>query len=267
LYQAPYPPYQQPVRQRVPRWAFIAIAALGICAACSIAGVLAIIIVPTPSPSLPVRSFIAPPTSTPAAPLAQVVVPTTAIPPSGDTPLPDTPTQPPAPPTNTQPPAVPPTHTSLPAPTPGPAIASGGLGLTKAQWEALEGPPVMYSNTPWYGGGNHYNVTFTESGLLYVLLAQYHDGSPVDLAVAKAELARLIPQDSKVVRHFKQPDVGGDPMLLVTIYRSAALAKVLGSADVWGGAQPGTFDVEFQQYAKDNGGILGFTISTGDFVP
>lgn len=211
-----------------------------------------------------------PPTWTriPATETASPTIPDTAIPVpthtalATDTPAAVLPTETPT----TEPPTaipVPPTETPV-LPTPVPPVTSGGLGLTRAEWEQIHGKAntvrasSVYEPIPFRGRGSEwvYTLYFWNGGAGYSLDAtveyiSYNVPEPKGITMAQArERARqFIPNDAKLLR------TGGDTWV-TEIYHSEWLA---GRYVAWSGTSdgglrgtepfygepPGTFSVDY----------------------
>jgi hypothetical protein len=155
------------------------------------------------------------------------------------------------------------------------ALGSGGLGLTRAAWEAQHGSAEGHAIFGQFYEQQTFDVLFATpqdyapSGERLWYLGHYYRSGSVPFPAARMESRRLIPQDSVLIDHYEDIDPTGDPTFIVDVYRSKALAplfqtnaRTTGSlADPWGGARPGTFHVIFQEYAGE--GVPVFDIHLG----
>ena len=119
-------------------------------------------------------------------------------------------------------------------------ITSGGIGLSRAAWEAVHGPPgtdplgyIPYETGKYrliYGNGN-----------VWMIDVRCEPSSPVSLDAARAESKRLIPADAVFVRTYV---TSNSLRLLVDLYKSESL-KSQFPADRWPGGEPGDIFVVY----------------------
>ena len=113
---------------------------------------------------------------------------------------------------------APPTEVAVAA---GDGYASGGLGLSEADWEGTAADSVeLWDGNVWY-----LERAFGEQGLT--------------LEEARAEGTRLIPEDSELVETYS-PE--GIPELVVDLYLSESLTERFEDHS-WPGGEPGNFTV------------------------
>lgn len=132
--------------------------------------------------------------------------------------------------------------------------ASGGLGLSQAEWERdhkergkdLFG--VKYDDA--------YTVIFRKGNVSYIE-RQWRTSNAVNEAQVVTEIQSLIPGDSELIRTYS-PE--GRPETTVRLYRSDYLKSRFGS-DAWVGGEPGNF---IGQYNKYEHGVTRMIISTGN---
>ena len=148
---------------------------------------------------------------------------------------------PPDTPTNT--PTGTPSHTPTPTstPEPEPFYLSGGLGLSREQWEVFyeEGVPDDVFGFR-YG---KYLVAFQADNVWYIE-CEWSAEDAVSLEDARTEADGLIPVDSQFVGTYS-PE--GMPELVVDLYMSESLKTRFDSAtgDWWTGGEPGNFIVVY----------------------
>ena len=168
----------------------------------------------------PVRGPIAPPaaaaTTAPAGAAAKPAA--TTAPAAGATrPAPTATTAPTVAPTTA------PTATAAPAAVPkqvAAELASDGLGLTRAEWEAKRGKPTRDDGMLVSYEGNRYLVMFYE-GRVWNLTHAWGDRNATSLEEAIATGKTLLPQDAVPVRTYTASDDRR-----VDVYQSEALAAV-----------------------------------------
>jgi hypothetical protein len=186
----------------------------------------------------------------------------TAVPEATEAPKPtDTPTPKPTNIPTTEPTNTPePKPTSTPEPTNTPEATlepfpSGGLGLSKAEWEQEhieDDTSDMFTN---YDGGK-YSVTFVDDKIQY-LERVFTDGQPT-LDVARSEAQTLIPEDSQFLETYS-PE--GLPELIVDLYISESLGERSESDWVWFDSEIGTF---IAIYGVFDGRVTRMIIATGN---
>jgi len=102
------------------------------------------------------------------------------------------------------------------------AVVSGGIGLSRADWEAAHGPGDAAQNYVSYEGGAFY-VQFRGDVVSYLEFGWDEPG--VELATAEASVRELIPSDAQLVETFAAPPTAGGPTgLFMQRYESPTLA-------------------------------------------
>jgi len=135
------------------------------------------------------------------------------------------------------------------------AFDSGGLGLTRSEWERSHRPGgTSQPGYTVYDQGK-YAVIFVD-GQVQHLERSFSDNGP-SLTKARAEGATLIPQDARLVKTYS-PD--GLPELTVDLYLSQSLKDRFTSAE-WPGGDPGNFTVIYGVYS---GKVARIVISLGN---
>lgn len=177
-----------------------------------------IVVTATPAPAvatIPATPTPVPPTST--------LLPFTATPIST---LASTATKVPAQPTNTT--ALNPTNTVVATSIKLPALNSRGVGLTKAEWEAINGKPSPeYSNdgeTSVAYKGNNFLVSYIE-GKIWSITIQFEQ-TPMSLSDAKALALTYMPSDVKYIKKYTDNIVG-----TVYVYKSQSIIPRFHSSD------------------------------------
>jgi endonuclease YncB( thermonuclease family) len=146
---------------------------------------------------------------------------------------PPTPTDTPPPtplPTDTLVPTLPPTAMSSPTPVP---YASGGLGLSRSEWERVHGAGTAADFGVEYEQGR-YIVQFQDDRVWYI---ERQWSSPVLLEDAQAQGVQLIPHDSQLVQSYSPENL---PELVVDLYQSDSLAPLFAN---WAGGSAGRLEV------------------------
>jgi len=169
------------------------------------------------------------------------------------------------------------------ATTPTPAFRSGGLGLSRHDWEAKHGKGVTPTSgsasgslavSVWayefYGGVEKpgavakYLVTYwgndQRNGNVWNISYQWDDGQEGTMAEARALSRSLLPADAAFVR--SGTDQQGDPM---DVYSSHSLVARYDAsdADPWGGGPPGSISVDYGLDPTGTG-VTDFAIGTGN---
>jgi hypothetical protein len=145
-----------------------------------------------------------------------------------------------------------------PAPAPElPPLPSGGLGLSKPEWEQIYGPgaPTDRPDFFWYQGGT-YLVGFQEGNISYIE-RQWPPENAVPVDEARRQSGALIPGDSQ---NLQSGSPEGRADLIVDLYSSPWLVSRF-SGGVWAGGQPGNFTVTFNVYEP---GVTRMAISLGN---
>lgn len=137
-----------------------------------------------------------------------------------------------------------------------PALASGGLGLSKPEWEQIYGPgaPTDRPDLFWYQG--IYLVGFQE-GNISSIERQWPPENAVIVDEARQQSVSLVPGDSQ---NLQSGNPEGRPDLIVDLYSSPWLISRF-SGGVWAGSQPGNFTVTF---SVSGPGVTRMAISLGN---
>jgi len=132
-----------------------------------------------------------------------------------------------------------PTETPEPTNTPGTTLEpfpSGGLGLSKAEWDQQHTEGDTAYGMVEYDDGK-YSVTFADGNIQY-LERVFADDQPT-LDAARAEAQALIPEDSQFLETYS-PE--GMPEMAVDLYVSESLKERFDDSWFTGG-EPGNFTV------------------------
>ena len=187
--------------------------------------------------------------------------PTSTLAPTGTPEPTDTP-QPTATPETTATPE--PTATSKPVDTPTRVVApssptgafsSGGLGLSKAEWERQHNPDEDSYDIGYYDDGK-YLVLFDEDKISEIELM--FDRLDLTLDEARTEAESLIPEDNRSIETYS-PD--GFPEWTIDVYSSESLIGQYESDWVWLDSDPGTFSILYEIYEDF---VARAVITTGD---
>lgn len=148
-----------------------------------------------------------------------------------------------------------------PTPTPsGPAYASGGLGLDRADWERSHGSgaPDNPSSPMVFGyEGGKFQVQFSSvrSGNVEYVERVWGDRNAVPIEEAREESKQFIPADAKFVKIYTSRSGS-----TVDLYKSESLRGRFSNDD-WTGGKPGDFII---LYRNQTGRTTTFIIGTGN---
>lgn len=162
-------------------------------------------------------------------------------------------TQPPSAPVAAAPTAVPPTATPAPTNTPRPTSAptpaepaatpaplrSGGMGLTRAQWEGVHGKGTKDS-LYWRYGDTFVGYFSDPAGVETVALLELRWKPGLTKEEAQAAIRAVSPDDSTLVKAY-QTDLGQT----VDLFASAWLKDRYQNPDAWVNGEPGQFAVSY----------------------
>ena len=183
------------------------------------------------------------PASTAGLDLTSTVKPTSTLAPTG-TPEP----------TATPRPVDTPTREVVPS-SPTGAFSSGGLGLSKAEWERQHNADEDSYDMGYYDDGK-YLVLLDEGKISEIELM--FDELDLTLDEARIEAEFLIPEDNQVVENYSPDD---SPEWMVDVYRSESLIGQYEADWIWFDSDPGTFSI---LYAVHDGLVARIIIATGD---
>jgi hypothetical protein len=120
----------------------------------------------------------------------------------------------------------------------GPAFASGGLGLTRAEWEQAHGQPTRSSIFLEYAGGRL--VVGLLEGNVWHVERVWMRGDAVSLEAARDDARAYLPGDATQVQSVDRGDGR-----IIDVYSSAVLTNRFGST-AWNGGKAGTFSIQYR---------------------
>jgi len=223
---------------------------------------------PTAAP--PQSGYPEPPTAAP--PQSGYPEPPTAAPPQSGYPEPPTAAPPqsgyPEPPQPTV--AVPATPTSEPpggvptSPISEGDASSGGMGLSREDWEQSYGEPTGSTDEFTEYADGVYQVGFETNVLSYLehdVQQEFGLESVVTLEEGRVISEQFVPDDSELIE--TQQLAEEPPAVVSETYKSEWLSTRL-PVTIWGDAEPGTFTV---RYELENGNLVRYTIRPGNPNP
>ena len=108
-------------------------------------------------------------------------------------------------------------------------VVSGGIGLSRADWEERHGPGEVGQNYVTYEGGAYY-VQFRDDVVSFLEFGWADPG--VTFGEAEAAVLDFLPSDARLDETFYAPATAGGPTaLLMHRYASRALAAGLPDVD------------------------------------
>jgi hypothetical protein len=151
--------------------------------------------------------------------------------------------------------------TEAPADTSAGDFPSGGLGLSKAEWESIYGPPIgMVNGAARYSenGATTLDVIFLDD---MVQSIDWQTTQPVTADAAMVSGQALLPADVRQTSSFSPPE---RPEAMVYLYASDALAQRFGSDPKWWhGGEAGTL---LLQVDITPAGVNRLVVGTGSAV-
>lgn len=165
-------------------------------------------------------------------------------------------TQPPSAPVAAAPTAVSPTATPVPTNTPRPTelpptaeptappepLRSGGMGLTRAQWEGVHGKGTK--DTLYWRYGDTFVGYFSDpAGAETVALLELRWKPGLTKEEARTAIRAVSPDDTQFVKAY-QTDLGQ----IVDLFASAWLKDRYQNPDTWVSGEPGQFAVSYHIY-------------------
>jgi hypothetical protein len=138
----------------------------------------------------------------------------------------------------------------------GESLQSGGLGLSRTEWERAHGPAASQDSgyVNYTDEQGRFIINFMKRGAGYIKRA-YSDPAGVTLDAARSESQTLIPNDYRLIRTY---DTSAGP---VDLYFSDSLKSIFPDDDYPARGQLGQFIV---LYFSDNGIVGSFAIGLGD---
>jgi hypothetical protein len=140
------------------------------------------------------------------------------------------------------------------------SISSGGLGLSREDWEVFYGEPTGSTGEFVEYGNGAYRVKFTPNVLSYIehdIQQEFGIESAVSLEEAQAMSEIFMPDDSEMV--LTQQPTEDPPYVVLEIYESTWLSERLPITS-WGDAEPGTFTV---RYELEDGNMVLYKMGPG----
>jgi hypothetical protein len=120
----------------------------------------------------------------------------------------------------------------------GPTFASGGLGLTRAEWEKAHGQPSRSSIFLEYDSGRL--VVGLLEGNIWHIERVWMRNDAVSLDAAREDVGVYLPADATLSQSIDRGDGR-----IVDVYTSESLARRFGST-AWNGGTVGTFSIQFR---------------------
>jgi len=104
----------------------------------------------------------------------------------------------------------------------GDEVGSGGIGLSRADWDELHGTGEVGQTLVTYEDGR-YSVGFRDDAVSFLELG-WEDQGGVDADEARATIADLLPSDARAVETFVAPPTAAGPIgMSIDRYESDAL--------------------------------------------
>jgi hypothetical protein len=119
-----------------------------------------------------------------------------------------------------------------------PPFASGGLGLSRAEWETTNGQPTRSSIFLEYANGKL--VVGLLEGNVWHLERAWNRNEPVALDAAREEARAYLVSDAVLVQSVDRGDGR-----IVDVYSSALLGSRFGPT-AWNGGRAGTFSIQYR---------------------
>jgi hypothetical protein len=119
-----------------------------------------------------------------------------------------------------------------------PSFASGGLGLTRAEWEKAHGQPSRSSIFLEYDGGRL--VVGLLEGNVWHVERVWMRGDAVSLEDSREDARAYLPEDATQVQSLDKGDGR-----IVDVYTSSSLTGRFGST-AWNGGKAGTFSIQYR---------------------
>jgi hypothetical protein len=142
------------------------------------------------------------------------------------------------------------------SPQAGPAFASGGLGLSRAQWEQIHGQPSKVSIFLEYNDGQL--VVGLSNDNIWHLERIWSSKDAVSLEDARDDVRGYLPNDAQLTQSIDRGDGR-----LVDLYTSASLTPRFGPT-AWNGGQPGTFAIQYRYRNVDDHHVTSAMFRLGD---
>jgi hypothetical protein len=137
-----------------------------------------------------------------------------------------------------------------------PAYPSGGLGLSRADWEVAHGQPTRTSVLLEYAGGRL--VVGTLEGNVMHIERVWTNREAVTLDVARNDSRAYLPTDAALVQSVDRGDGR-----VVDVYSSPTLASRFGQS-AWNGGKAGTFLIQYRFRAASDRMVTSAMFRLGD---
>ncbi|MFN8635529.1 MAG: tetratricopeptide repeat protein [Chloroflexota bacterium] len=152
--------------------------------------------------------------------------------------------------------AEPGAQASAPAVPAAPAFTSGGLGLTRAEWEKAHGKPSQSSIFLEYDSGRLV-VGLLESNVWHIERV-WKGGEAVTLDQAREDARAYLPADATVTQSIDKGDGR-----IVDVYTSPSLTARFGST-AWNGGKAGTFSIQYRFRSPADRMVISAMFRLGD---
>jgi hypothetical protein len=119
-----------------------------------------------------------------------------------------------------------------------PPFASGGLGLSRAEWEKVNGQPTRTSIFLEYAGGRVV-IGLLENNVWHLERVWKRD-EVVDLDTARKDAQAYLPSDAALTQSVDRGDGR-----VIDVYSSAILTSRFGPT-AWNGGREGTFSIQYR---------------------
>lgn len=137
-----------------------------------------------------------------------------------------------------------------------PTFASGGLGLTRAEWEKSHGQPSRSSIFLEYDGGRLV-VGLLESNVWHIERIWMRNEA-VSLDAAREDARAYLPADANLAESVDRGDGK-----IIDVYTSTALAGRFGPT-AWNGGKSGTFTIQYKVRAPSDRMVVSAMFRLGD---
>jgi hypothetical protein len=155
----------------------------------------------------------------------------------------------------------PPTTSRMGAPAApaAPAFSSGGLGLSRTEWEKAHGQPSRSSIFLEYDGGRLV-VGLLDSNVWYIERVWMRNEA-VDIDAARDDVKAYLPSDATVTQTVDKGDGK-----VIDIYSSSLLSSRFGPT-AWNGGKVGTFTITYKFRAASDRMVVSGMFRLGDAQP
>lgn len=150
------------------------------------------------------------------------------------------------------------TGSAAPRPPAGPPFASGGLGLSRAEWEVAHGQPTRSSIFLEYAGGRL--VVGLLEGNVWHLERVWQRNDAVTLDVARNDARAYLVSDAALVQSYDRGDGR-----IIDVYSSAILANRFGQT-AWNGGRAGTFTIQYRFRTAADRMVMSAMFRLGDLL-